>query len=162
MRHDHIVRALEDDDGVDDLVGVENGRTLAIERSRFGQFAQQPIGVALFELVRVHQQAELVRDSVRADARFVEAGLLDQRLQHSETARAAAHDDRFVAVREARLRQIIDASQRIGDIINAPVAAVHVHIRFAIARAAAMIDLQHRITARGEKLHFAGIARIAL
>ena len=151
-RHDLVDVALEDGDRVDELVRVEYGRTLAVDVRGGGQRAQQHVEIARLELVRLHRQAELVGHAVETDPRAEEAGVIHQRLQDGEAARAAAHDDQALAICQAAARQMLRAAERVLDVADAPVAVEALHVVAPVAGAAAIVHVQHRDAARGEEL----------
>ena len=85
-----------------------------------------------------------------------------QRHQNRCAARTAAHHHHARCVREAALRKVLCATDRILAIHLAPRAAQLQHVRPAIAGAAAVVKQQHGIAARRKKLHIAVKTHAAL
>src|SRR5437868_22936 len=105
-----------------------------------------------FELVRGGGERKQIRDTVEANGRLEEAWMTYQGLQNRIASGTAPHQHQVVRRSQLLLNEILRPTDCVLDIVDAPLAAQRLHVGFAVARAATMIDLQDGVAARGKKL----------
>src|SRR5437016_4137214 len=75
-----------------------------------------------------------------------------QGLQNRIASGTAPHKHHVVRRSQLLLHEMLRPADRVLDIVDAPLAAQRLHVGFAVARAATMIDLQDGIATGGKKL----------
>ena len=105
-----------------------------------------------FELVRGGGERKQIRDAVEANGRLKEAWMAHQGLQDRIASGTAPHNHQVVRRSQPLLKEILRPADRVLDIVDTPLAAQRLHVGFAVARAATMVDLQDGIAAGGKKL----------
>src|SRR5262249_29728625 len=68
------------------------------------------------------------------------------------TSGTAPHNDQVVHRSQFLLNEILCPTDRILDIVDAPLTAQRLHVGFTVACAATMVDLQDGVAAGGKKL----------
>ena len=118
-RHHLVLEALKEDQRTGELVGVVDGRALAVESRRFRIGPDEAVEVTRLELVGVGGQALEVGDAVVAGA-----GLEDiverERAQRGVAAGAAAADGTAGRRRPRRARRGMRAGDAVVDVDDAP------------------------------------------
>src|SRR5262245_56823374 len=93
-----------------------------------------------------------IRDAVEANGRLKEAWMAHQSLQDRIASSTASHNNQVLRGSQLLLDEILRSTDCVFDIVDAPLAAQRLHVGFAVARAATMVDLQDGIAAGGKKL----------
>ena len=141
-RHYFVFQTLKENHRTRQSIREVDRRSFDIEVSALGVWTNQTVGVARFEFVRIQFQRFEIAHAVVTRARF-EVIPKRQRAQCSVTAGAAAIDHQTIAVNFAVRRQKPRALHAIIDIDYAPGAIQSLAIVAAIARAAAIIHIEH-------------------
>ncbi len=126
-------------------------RARGIEILFLGIGTDELVEIAGLELVGVLGQGFQLADSVVARARF-ENVVEGERRKRGVAAGAAAADDQAVAVDPSALRQPLGAVDAVLHVDDTPLAVEAMPIGPAVARAAAVVDVQHGKTAAGPVL----------
>ena len=149
--HDAVVEPLEEDQRPGEARGVMHGRALAVEIGAGGPGADQAVEVARLELVGVPRQGLEVADAVVAGPgrELVAEG---QQTQRRVASRAAAAGQQARRIGGALRRREARRGGAVGEVAHAPLAAQQVAVGAPVARAAGVVDVDHREAPRGPVL----------
>src|SRR4030095_6089573 len=104
------------------------------------------------ELMRGGGEGKQIRDAVEANGRLKEARMAHQSLQDRIASSTASHNHQVLRRSQLLLNEILRPTDRVLNIVDAPLAAQCLHVGFAVARAATMFALQDAVAAGGKKL----------
>ena len=149
--HHPILHSLEEDHRAGETLGEVDRRTLAVEIAPLRVGPHQAVHVAGLELVRVAGQRLEVADAVVAGARCEDV-VEGQCAQNRVATSAAAADRESRRVGRALLAREACRVHAVGDVDHAPVAAQPIAIGAPEARAAPVVDIDHREAAAGPEL----------
>src|SRR4030042_2028649 len=114
------------------------------------------------ELVRLSCQGELVGDPVQANTCFEKSGVILQCFEHGKASRTSTHDHHPPLIHQHLVSQVTSSTDRILYIIDPPIPPQQVAVITSITGTTTVINIQHGITAAGEKLHSRVESRPAL
>jgi hypothetical protein len=149
--HHLVVEAVNDKDGVGDLVGIVEGGTLPVEVGRLWPWADEMIGVVTLEAGGVGAEGGEVCNAEPAGAGG-EPVCGGERAQDGESARACAGNDGAVGVGVTSVgeeRRDVDAVLYVQD---APVAVEVGAVGAAVAGATPVVDVDDGEAAAREEL----------
>src|SRR5438477_79271 len=157
-RNDHVLVALEEDDGAPHLVREVDRGAFSIDIRALGIWTDQGLAGVRFELVRLLDDKLEVADPVVARAGVVEVAP-GERQQSGETAGRAARDRDPARVGETLVDQMARSVDAIVDVDDAPVPVESLPVGAAVASRAAVVDVDQRQAAAGPVLVLEGIRR---
>src|SRR4029079_17677051 len=149
--HDHVVEALQDEQGTIYAFGEVNGRARPVNVEPLRIRRNEAVRVARLEFVRVTRQCLHVADAVVARTGGEDVVERD-RTQRRVPAGAAAPYGQPAPIDHPLLGQVAGGVDAVVDINNSPRAIEAAHVLAAIAGADDVVDVDHREAATGEDL----------